>query len=1422
MCNRYRDQCSPRDWSTLTNVVYVVFHSKTSKFYVGETCRQASRRLREHWYSRHASSSASTLSQFFNDAERFKPDVIHDCRVFVVCHCTSDSQRKKTEMSTIAYLRQGFMKEHCLNRDVPTGKRLRHRPFLVREPQRPNVLTDASPVNPTIRHLMELDKSKTLESIHAMGLAKLRSIRSYAPAKSPLRKWITDAISAKLHDAQQRKRESRTVFTLPFVSKQMDNIHFKRLIRKTSGKWPFSDFHLKECIVARKFNTEIGSSIRNHVDASLFCDLQSGSVGSCACERFDASLKKDGHVLSVDHSAFLRAFGLPEERVAVCADLIGFHGSKFRFARSLAAGLAKLRETAMEFAQKCAKKDGKELDEEKLQSWISVLEEEVKAAALRCNVVEAVRVDVAKLLEDVHKDFVLAPCDKNPQHTAVWCRKHYSSVLATTISESFEPVPSRTSPQDVIIKHLGLAKKLGFRAYSTLPYVYAMPKIHKLETHRSPYRAIVGKSLRNKVDPPADQPAGTPWPAAKPDCNSLSDLRRHVAAALNSVIDVLVRKDVGKKIKRCWITRGDQEFIDSTARVPHPSRLSTADFTTMYTQLKHDELIDAVIRAIDEASLIVADYFKMGSRHRDLTLRIDKTGCWSDRGGLSMEELKQAVRECVNNAYVLVNGKLFRQTVGIGMGHEESPPLANLYLYARECAYVDRKIEELGEEEVERRFLGFRFHRRFIDDLFAPISADDLPTEDDYGLKLKITGDGSEAVFLGILVKIQEDRLTYRARDKQHGFDFKITRFPSWDSCVPVSCKRGTVIAMLSRTLSLTTLTTNFVDEGRFLLRMFAERGYPFTFVKEGVRRFLAKNILVPHRASLLKSLLEYEHYPPSAEAAATPPVPVAGEPLSLSISPARDPTTSASDLDAAPVDTHEAPTPDSQTPRSRGRRNLRLSLRPRPSLRLSLRVRPDAASSSASASIPALNSEPAPTSPRRASVATTEQASQTAPTLYPTPPAPEPAADHSDADQAPAAAASTSLVAVDGNEESQSQMLLSAVRSSMAQFAEGLAAAMRTSMCDAATAAVHQSQASLAPALQGVSTALQQLDPHAATARHHESLRIMLGELAERQHSALRAITSENTTRLLAMSASQEQSLQRIATAQAGHFRHTLSALTGSLRQISGAQFASLRALADTSAASQRRIAMENAAAMRQMIQLQAVPQHSLSVHLPELPQLLDRQQALMHSLAEQQHACLRQLCEGQRQVAIEHAASLRQIESDRAARDSHTASALQVVSDTIGSASSALSAAVNTSQTSTSSLESVTRDQMNLIRHLLSDVGSRNEGMLRSVITTVVERAFPLDDRRELGDALRRLNTTARIINSPMFRAASVEVLSSKKTSREPSSSRGQSSATSSVPTHEPDPSRGHRAESTTSTNSKPEERERDESPEPRDPAA
>ena len=237
------------------------------------------------------------------------------------------------------------------------------------------------------------------------------------------------------------------------------------------------------------------------------------------------------------------------------------------------------------------------------------------------------------------------------------------------------------------------------------------------------------------------------------------------------------------------------------------------------------------------------------------------------------------------------------------MGHEESPGLANLFLYSKEKSYVDRKLAELGEDEVISRYYGFQYHRRFIDDLFAPVPKEDLPSEADYGLRLAVTGHGTQVVFLGILVTIDGDRLIYRARDKQQGFAFKITRFPSWKSCVPAACKRGTIMGMLARTLNLTTTTDDFVSESRLILRLFADRRYPHDFVKESVRRFLAKNIVAPARARLLTLLLAEEDVVRSSSPP-PPPGPAAG--------PATAADESASDSDAPP------PAP-----------RLRLSLRP-------------------------------------------------------------------------------------------------------------------------------------------------------------------------------------------------------------------------------------------------------------------------------------------------------------------------------------------------------------------------------------------------------------------------------------------------------------------------------------------------------------
>ena len=214
------------------------------------------------------------------------------------------------------------------------------------------------------------------------------------------------------------------------------------------------------------------------------------------------------------------------------------------------------------------------------------------------------------------------------------------------------------------------------------------------------------------------------------------------------------------------------------------------------------------------------------------------------RLGWTARQIKEAVRDLVGEAFVLSDGELRRQTIGIGMGHEESPPLANLTLYTIEKRFVEQVVQNYTQEQVEELFHNFKYHRRFIDDIFAPTPDLLLPTQEAYGLRYAVTGTAraadpsSNVVFLGINVTFKDNRLVYAARDKQHAFNFTLTRFPSWDSCHPKACKHGTVMGMLTRTLRFTTEVEAVIKESKHILRCFVNRGYPLDVLENVVRSF--------------------------------------------------------------------------------------------------------------------------------------------------------------------------------------------------------------------------------------------------------------------------------------------------------------------------------------------------------------------------------------------------------------------------------------------------------------------------------------------------------------------------------------------------------------------------------------------------------
>ena len=54
-------------------------------------------------------------------------------------------------------------------------------------------------------------------------------------------------------------------------------------------------------------------------------------------------------------------------------------------------------------------------------------------------------------------------------------------------------------------------------------------------------------------------------------------------------------------------------------------------------------------------------------------------------------ELKKAINYLIFNSFLKIGNKVFLQTIGIGIGSDPAPFIANLYLFSYEFAFMEEK-----------------------------------------------------------------------------------------------------------------------------------------------------------------------------------------------------------------------------------------------------------------------------------------------------------------------------------------------------------------------------------------------------------------------------------------------------------------------------------------------------------------------------------------------------------------------------------------------------------------------------------------------------------------------------------------------------------------------------------------------------------
>ena len=154
----------------------------------------------------------------------------------------------------------------------------------------------------------------------------------------------------------------------------------------------------------------------------------------------------------------------------------------------------------------------------------------------------------------------------------------------------------------------------------------------------------------------------------------------------------------------------------------------------------------------------------------------------------------EALTFLLDNIYIRFGSKLYRQNVGIPMGTNCAPLVADLFLFCYERDFM----LPLSEENQSRVIEAFNSTPRYLDDLlnidnnfFDSMVNRIYPSE----LQLnKANVSDAEASFLDLHLSISDGFVKTKIYDKRDDFDFDIVNFPFLDGDVPRSASYGVCI----------------------------------------------------------------------------------------------------------------------------------------------------------------------------------------------------------------------------------------------------------------------------------------------------------------------------------------------------------------------------------------------------------------------------------------------------------------------------------------------------------------------------------------------------------------------------------------------------------------------------------------------------
>ena len=209
---------------------------------------------------------------------------------------------------------------------------------------------------------------------------------------------------------------------------------------------------------------------------------------------------------------------------------------------------------------------------------------------------------------------------------------------------------------------------------------------------------------------------------------------------------------------------------------------------------------------------------------------------------IKKQDIKNALKYSIENAYFQVGNTVLRQKVGIPIGSDPAPFFANLFLYIYESRFIKHLLKT---DPVRAR--KFRHVFRFIDDLISINDDGEFETSyhEIYPVEMEIKKENignTEGTYLDMGLAVENRCITTKLYDKRDAFRFPVIRLPHKCSNIPSKMFYATIGAETLRIGKATSKYEFFLKSVHTLLSRMRRQGADSCGIKKVIKKMINRH----------------------------------------------------------------------------------------------------------------------------------------------------------------------------------------------------------------------------------------------------------------------------------------------------------------------------------------------------------------------------------------------------------------------------------------------------------------------------------------------------------------------------------------------------------------------------------------------------